>query len=69
MSPNHIIAITASKTSAGVATIQSIFVSASQNKLSKMTLWINSQKIEIYKTNNQLKIKKTKNKILIKINY
>jgi hypothetical protein len=38
MSPNHIIAITASKTSAGVATIQSIFVSASQNKLSKMTL-------------------------------
>jgi hypothetical protein len=59
MSPNHIIAITASKTSAGVATIQSIFASASQNKPSKMILWINSPKIEIYKTSNQQKIKKT----------
>jgi len=38
MPQNHIIVITASKIFAGVATIQSIFVNASQNQPNKMII-------------------------------
>jgi hypothetical protein len=59
MPQNHIIVITASKIFAGVATIQSTFVNASQNQPNKMIIWINNPKTKIFKTSNQVKIKKT----------
>jgi hypothetical protein len=61
MQPNHIIAITANKISAGIVITRLIFVNAFLSLQNRMILQVNKLNSKICKTNLQARIK-SKNK-------